>query len=310
MYRRSTVYDFSSLNIRSDRPRAGAGDSYDVPKYKKIDLENPVDDGVAHEDLDADFVQENRLSVNSKGKDKEIQLDADDHGPRKKRRKLVHDFGFLETGILDVPGPSAAVPVPSAFAVPSSDLLKCIHHFACNYYTERSQLFNASQIFRKARKERRLAKLARQQEQQLQDSDSEGDGASSDEQEEEQPQPDADSRSGRRKKMNLKEDRRRDMYKTMDGSALLAIGMLLQEHVASMLTLRIPDGWEQIGGEKEEWEGTDGDGDDETETQVEGEEDEDGEGSGESAMECDTGEHGTKPLVVNEQGTIISGQHN
>ncbi|KAH9964197.1 hypothetical protein BC827DRAFT_56656 [Russula dissimulans] len=36
-----------------------------------------------------------------------------------------------------------------------------------------------------------------------------------------------------------------DMYKAFDGSALMAIGMLLQEHISMLLKPRIPPEWEE-----------------------------------------------------------------
>ncbi|KAJ7623324.1 hypothetical protein FB45DRAFT_869933 [Roridomyces roridus] len=154
------------------------------------------------------------------------------------------------------------------------DLLKCIHHFACQYYSERGQLFNDTRTYRKERKRRRLAKLAAAEEAaQGEVSDGEEntvpDGQEHtvpDGQEhtvpdgEETTMPDGEENTSQDgqdntsqdgepdvplpKKIRDPENRRRDMYKTLDGSALLAVGMLLQEHIGRILTATIPDGWE------------------------------------------------------------------
>ncbi|KAJ7066755.1 hypothetical protein C8F01DRAFT_1366201 [Mycena amicta] len=140
----------------------------------------------------------------------------------RKRRKPTNDLRFLD-----------ALPGLSHFPAPSSDLLKCVHHFASNYYAERGQLFNDSRIYRKAQKQRRLAKKARLETQ----------AEEEDESEENSPE-------------KVKTTRRRDMYKTMDGSALLAVGMLLQEHIARTLATRIPADWEAEDDHEEPQVGT------------------------------------------------------
>ncbi|KAF7308650.1 hypothetical protein HMN09_00714400 [Mycena chlorophos] len=139
----------------------------------------------------------------------------------RKRRLNTNDIDFLNTD---------ALPAVSHFAVPSSDLLKCIHHFASNYYEERGQLYNDSRTYRKQKTARRRAKKAR-----LENPDAHVDD--SEEQEDESPKQAANT------------TRRRDMYKTMDGSALLAVGMLLQEHIARTLATRKATDWKE--GEEE-----------------------------------------------------------
>ncbi|KAJ7115829.1 hypothetical protein C8R44DRAFT_215063 [Mycena epipterygia] len=248
--RRIPASDFSNPPAWQPRPHTDhrgiwiGKDAFSVPKYYTA-----VED-VAKQDSDEEFdftgVDLTQISpVGGKGKERERTPETDGHGRNVKRHKAAHDFSFLEA---DLPHATAASSA-SAFAVPSSDLLKCIHHFACNYYSDRGQLFNASRTYRKARKQRRLAKLARKAK--LQDEENSD--------EEEDPVEEADS--GQQKSRQT-EERKRDMYKTMDGSALLAIGMLLQEHVGRILAPRIPDGWEQRGSEEEEGDEGDGEGDD------------------------------------------------
>ncbi|KAJ6581369.1 hypothetical protein B0H19DRAFT_1114881 [Mycena capillaripes] len=286
----SPVYDFSGLDKQPAGSRVAettgawwerahsdarghrlGKDAFSVPKYRTV--QDVADDGSRDEEFDfsADFSMDFGPSPpNGKGKEKETTPDPDSRSA--KRRKVAHDFGFLETSLPHAVQTTTSSS-PSAFAVPSSvimftifslssfrralqDLLKCIHHFACNYYSDRGQLFNASRTYRKAKKQRRLARLAAKEKPRPQDASSG----------EEEPAPDADTDPPKTQK-----DRRRDMYKVMDGSALLAIGtstssqlfycvnsvqgMLLQEHIARMLAPRIPDGWEQgILDESEEEE--------------------------------------------------------
>ncbi|KAF7294429.1 hypothetical protein MKEN_01435400 [Mycena kentingensis (nom. inval.)] len=140
---------------------------------------------------------------------------------KKRRRKLPQELEHLD--FLDA---DTRLPGPSTFSPPSSDLLKCIHHYASSYYSERGQLFNDSRTFRKERKRRRLAKKARLEL-----------GSDAESEQEEPPKKMVAPASAK--------ERRKDMYKTMDGSALLAIGMLLQEHIAHNLAARIPVDWEE-----------------------------------------------------------------
>ncbi|KAJ6493685.1 hypothetical protein C8R47DRAFT_418403 [Mycena vitilis] len=272
-----------------------------VPKYKTVqDIADVVaDDESRNAELGSggvDLTHADTYSMSGKGKERETTPDPDVRSA--KRRKVAHDFAFLQTSLPHSIQPDIS-PSTSGFAVPSSDLLKCIHHFACNYYSDRGQLFNASRTYRKAKKQRRLAKLAAKEQQ-----TSVEDGANSGEEE----GPDASTDPPQTTHL----DRRRDMYKTMDGSALLAIGMLLQEHIARVLTARIPDGWEQgeldgyedggeddetSGGHDLEEEGEDedtGEVDDEDEDEGGGEDedededaDEDGDGKGAGAGDLD-----------------------
>ncbi|KAF8216355.1 hypothetical protein K438DRAFT_1797085 [Mycena galopus ATCC 62051] len=211
-------------------------DAFVVPKYKTF--QDVADDGSQDEAFDFTGVDLTRTDATSgMGNGNEAENPLETEGRRAKRRKVAHDLNFLETSLVQAT-PSSS-PSDSAFDIPSSDLLKCIHHFACNYYSERGQLFNESRTWRKGRKERKRARLAAKEKLLTEDANSDEEG------------PDADPPP---KTAALQ---RRDMYKTMDGSALLAIGMLLQEHIARLLTPRIPDGWEHgnfddSGGEDED----------------------------------------------------------
>ncbi|KAJ6518691.1 hypothetical protein C8R45DRAFT_1065630 [Mycena sanguinolenta] len=211
--------------------------AFRVPKYKTAQA--VVDDASQDEEFDFTGVDLARTgTTNAKGKAKEPETPPAAEGRSTKRRKVAHDLDFLETSLPPATQASDSFASQSAFPVPSSDMLKYIHHFACNYYSDRGQLFNESRTWRKGRKDRKCAKLAAKAK--LLAEESKG------------PVPDADL-------PKTVVPLRRDMYKTMDGSALLAIGMLLQEQIAQILAPKIPDDWEQgnfaeSGGEDEEEE--------------------------------------------------------
>ncbi|KIY53906.1 hypothetical protein FISHEDRAFT_68473 [Fistulina hepatica ATCC 64428] len=131
--------------------------------------------------------------------------------------------------------------------LPSSDLLQCIHHFASEHYTSRGMLLNSSKDYRaqkKARRARRLSERARtsssSDEDTFHDNDESHDEHSLRKDEIEEGE-DAKKSKGKGKKrdtrrLGYRTDVMRDMYKVMDGSALVAIGMLLEEHVAFLVS--------------------------------------------------------------------------
>ena len=103
------------------------------------------------------------------------------------------------------------------------DLLKCIHYFASTYYNERGQLFNGSREFRQQRK---INKLKRRQEMETQSASTSLRGtpdADTNQVEEEPKKP----RRGGRVKGAGRVIHRKDMYKVMDGSALVVLGAVL-----------------------------------------------------------------------------------
>ncbi|KZP21606.1 hypothetical protein FIBSPDRAFT_1044128 [Athelia psychrophila] len=197
----------------------------------------------------------------------EEEEDGKDYGVTdyraRKRRKTIHDFDFL------------APPVPDA-SVPSSDLLKQIHHFAASWYSSHDLLHDGSREYRRGRKAKKDAKTAKAAEEAAaaearasgsksvsaspkpeSQPDEEEDEESDDEEGEDDEGEESDNVKGKGKakgkskakgkaKSKKQSTARLDMYKTLDGSALLAIGMLLQHRTASLLlpTLADPDSWE------------------------------------------------------------------
>ncbi|KAL5487521.1 hypothetical protein ACEPAI_5629 [Sanghuangporus weigelae] len=205
----------------------------------------------------------------------------------KKRKKFYEDFSFLIGLQTNPPGfvvselasisnavsPSQHVIRSEAahsqpiLPVPSSDLLKCVHHFASEYYTSYGCLYNAPKAAREATKIRKLARLrkaaARKASQRVIDEDTKGlessdasvNGSDGNVNEIgnkadriEDSGRDGGTRGGtagprKRRKTSSKDMPRRDMYRAFDGSALMTIGMLLQEHVAELLRAEAPEDW-------------------------------------------------------------------
>ncbi|KAF8638092.1 hypothetical protein AX17_002453 [Amanita inopinata Kibby_2008] len=199
---------------------------------------------------------------------------------------------------------------------PSSDLLKCIHYFAATFYTERGELSNLGLLYRKEKK-RKGKKVERPREsrrnkrrrvgggRRIEMDDDEYEDSSASDKEPQEPENDhgddpydsddgstrlarttrasqsksistaasADGRGGQQSQKY-----QQDMYKVLDGSALMAIGMLVQEHVARLVRPEVPEGWEFV--EDTESDEDEEDEQDECEDEDEGEEGEEGEEGG------------------------------
>ncbi|KAI5121189.1 hypothetical protein M0805_005990 [Coniferiporia weirii] len=203
----------------------------------------------------------------------------------KKRRKFYHDFSFLDAlhpnsptasvfPTTDDAGPSSGIVTQNeagnpqvVLPIPSSELLKGIHYFASEYYSASGCLFDAAKEARRQRKARKVNALRKRvslgsgqrlvdnldfdidpdrNSRHEGDSDSEIGGSNED----------SDASEGneevlRRNKRGTgrlkrsKEPPQRDMYKAFDGSALMAIGMFLQEYIVQMMSALPSEEWER-----------------------------------------------------------------
>ncbi|KAJ3996153.1 hypothetical protein F5050DRAFT_166041 [Lentinula boryana] len=219
-----------------------AGGLASVPKYRKV-LPVPREDegkrSIEEDDLDI------AVPIGGTGLDI-LQQPHLKTSRARKRRKFATDEEYLAPmlPLYNSPALEDDLEPQPQLTPPSSDLLKCIHHYSSMYYNERGLLLNASQQYRKEKKERRLARLAlvgkttRTMTRSLSDTEnpsgSEEDEIIDDEDGDEESEIDHQEKPTkapvRRDDHNLA-----DMYKTLDGSALMAIGMLLQEHIAELL---------------------------------------------------------------------------
>ncbi|KAH7870494.1 uncharacterized protein C8R40DRAFT_1240395 [Lentinula edodes] len=265
--RLSTVFDLSSLRLHTDgslvqqttknnnlrsskrtvRDTHGnwmakdAGGLTFVPKYRKVLPMQREDEGKGS--ITEDYLDNAAPRVDFFAQQPTLKTSR-----ARKRRKFATDEEYLAP-MLPLRGSSAlkndseSILQPQ-LAHPSSDLLKCIHYYASMYYDERGLLLNVSRQYRKERKARRLAKLAqdgRTARTKTRSSSDTGkfsgleedaiiDDEDGDEESERDHQEEPTKAPVRRKDHDIA-----DMYKTMDGSALIAIGMLLQEHINELL---------------------------------------------------------------------------
>ncbi|CCM05539.1 uncharacterized protein FIBRA_07765 [Fibroporia radiculosa] len=186
----------------------------------------------------------------------------------KKRRRFYSDWTFLET-----PGGSTSSTTPASAPAgqssviqdhviheellkPPSDLLKYIHYFASAYYDAMGQLRDVTKDVQQRKMARKLARLQAGGEEQSQSEQNietthrrlnnddvqhdTTDEESSSSEDESDTYDDHQSRNQSRLQRNDKPN----MYKAFDGSALMTIGMLVQEHIRQLLQPSIPDKWE------------------------------------------------------------------
>ncbi|KAI4524299.1 hypothetical protein K525DRAFT_365619 [Schizophyllum commune Loenen D] len=246
-----TVYDLTALNLHEDGSRLDL-DGHLTSRRAFAQRSRAVRDARGNViSRSLPVVPRVRRVGDVEGEGEEVELDGEAEKeaekadevpvaePSRKRRRLNQ----LEDPDL--------VPSTNELDLPSGDLLKCIHHFASKYYTERGMLLNASKDYRRERKERR--KNATRQPTHTPEGD-EGEPAVEEEQDEDghpavdeqevdedgtnaSPPPPPTKRRKRGKAYAESSKLTRDMYKVMDGSALMALGLLLQEHVAQTMGL-------------------------------------------------------------------------
>ena len=110
----------------------------------------------------------------------------------------------------------------SADTLTEQDLLKCLHHFAAKYYSEKGQLIDASRVARqKKRARKKVDQGSRSSSRSTMDSisDEESDDSGVDITLAYPLTPQTSKQKGRQGADLLK-----DMYKMFDGSALVALG--------------------------------------------------------------------------------------
>ncbi|KAI0275307.1 hypothetical protein BC834DRAFT_965707 [Gloeopeniophorella convolvens] len=243
--RRNTVHDFSALRLHPDGARVT------ITSPKKVGL---YDRATYHTGRDA---RGNRFARDAAGlgavprrsrrpapeedgeafnlSDGDVES-VSTRRSRKRRRRIDGDVEFLQSSRAATHESGSG----GGWSVPSSDLLKSIHYFASEYYTAHGMLSDRSRIYRREKKELR-SKAAFAADEEDDDLFAEGE------------QDSEDGESGEDEVHSKQDDKDKgdspdimpDMYKAFDGSALMAIGMLLQEHVSAMFNPKVPPGWEE-----------------------------------------------------------------
>lgn len=215
--------------------------------------------------------EEFTVGTSNKGKEKAIESDEEDSTKdrtgrnfrARKRRGFTEDSSFLapspprrvfprteSTSESDSSSSSSSSNSDSEseeirikLPDPSPELLKCIHYFASRYYQEKGVLSNRSRGHRDERKTRRSRSSVSNIHDQTTskpapwtgdsldaDDDDQWEDELGDEEDEWEDEEDDGENVSR-------SEEHKDMYKALDGSALVAIGIILQEQIAhTMIT--------------------------------------------------------------------------
>ncbi|KAI6013755.1 hypothetical protein PISMIDRAFT_672428 [Pisolithus microcarpus 441] len=171
------------------------------------------------------------------------EVDREQLDTRTKRRiSFLQDFSFLDPPEVVIgrsfesKGPSSTTGV--SFSPPAPELLKSIHHFATCYYRERGQLSDRSSAFRMEKRKGRNIHMMAAGETNTSETDDEmwedrdDDSGQGDDDDDENAGKDDNARAT----SSHDDPDVKDMYKAFDGSALMAIGILIQEQIAHLLT--------------------------------------------------------------------------
>ncbi|KAF9068147.1 hypothetical protein BDP27DRAFT_1448606 [Rhodocollybia butyracea] len=207
-----------------------AGGLISVPKYRRVAVGNKAGD---KEEEEAEYEEKSE----EEGEEEEMEPAKTNKRTKfktsraRKRVKFTTDEEYLAAS--KTTDNNTELHPESLLPLPSSDLLKCVHHYTSTYYDQRDLLLDASKQYRKERRERKLAKgaLSRSKSQSQVASGSEEDELSG----EDTAVAQAAAHQGKAVHARRTNRDLADMYKAMDGSALMAIGMLIQEHVAELL---------------------------------------------------------------------------
>ncbi|KAI0053437.1 hypothetical protein FA95DRAFT_744656 [Auriscalpium vulgare] len=295
--RLTTVHDFSALRLHPDGSRvtSEAGPSQPTTQLYPRNKSSAVKDTRGHwiaKDAAGHVGVKKRKRAEADGDGEDFERDVSEAGlddeetgtqfsekvrrrkrtRAEKRQAFANNLEFLgsESALLSVRGLSEAPNSehePGGRAVPSSDLLKCIHYFASHYYTAHGMLTDKARVYRQEKAERRRQRLEAEDifASWREDSDEEVDQLAEEDDEDEldvrvlnedengeDKEQGEEGRGGEQGGEHAKVGRwldekqtGQDMYKVLDGSALMAIGLIFREHVASLVKPSIPPGWEE-----------------------------------------------------------------
>ncbi|KAH9965119.1 hypothetical protein BGW80DRAFT_1345637 [Lactifluus volemus] len=238
--RRSTVHDLATLRLHPDGKRVS------ITSPPRVGLNTSRRHNVGY-DTRGNRNARDAAGVGLVPKRPVIQEDEGGKRQRRKRRRIDNEVEFLANsgrGVLRTGDDADLIGSEGmSWPPPSSDLLKCVHYFASQYYGARGLLSNRERIYRRERKRRRKAGDVHEADEDADDlfAEDEEDSENNDiEEERHEGHVVQDGVGGEKMKENAP-----DMYRALDGSALMAIGMLLQEHISKLLKPSIPSGWEE-----------------------------------------------------------------
>lgn len=251
---------YTIVDARGNRIARDAGGRNSVKRRRTVDVVvdgqeretiklSPEDDG---DDGDV-FVRRRHRRTQSKGKGKQRadesenreddkESDPEQLDARTKRRiSFLRDFSFLDPPEVTI-GRSFESKEPSdttgiSFSPPAPELLKSIHHFAACYYRERGQLFDRSTASRTRNRKKHNIYMMAADKMRMSETDNEMWEDRDDNESAEGGGSDGEGNGKDNARVASSHDPDvKDMYKAFDGSALMAIGILMQEQIAHILT--------------------------------------------------------------------------
>ncbi|KAI6135217.1 hypothetical protein EV401DRAFT_2063510 [Pisolithus croceorrhizus] len=253
---------YTVVDSRGNRFARDAGGASLVKKRRKVDV---VTDGreretirlspEGDEDDAAMFVLRRRRRAKSKGEGKRDADEGESQGDgnedketdheqldtrTKRRLSFLQDFSFLDPPEIVIgrsfESKDSSDTTGVSFSPPAPELLKSIHHFATCYYRERGQLSDRSGASRKEKRKGQNIHMVAAGETNMSETDDE---LWEDRDDESGQGDDDDENAGKDNALATSshdDPDVKDMYKAFDGSALMAIGILIQEQIAHMLT--------------------------------------------------------------------------
>ena len=232
--RRSTVFDYSNLLLHPDGTRVYQKSTNIRPRIAKVAVRTLRNNWIARDAgglgniLKIKNIKETSHNLQEDEEFPDLSTETDspmpeDEGTKRKnkrsdgrkakRQKFSENYDYLNTKSTSSSSDAGTESLsyePSSVCALSmhinflsnflQELLKCIHRYASEYYTESGQLLNSSRDYRKQRKARRDSK---------------------------------EKEKSQRKGQQRTAKQYRDMYKVFDGSAILAIG----QQILSLLRL-------------------------------------------------------------------------
>ena len=239
---------YATQDLRGNWIAVNAGGAGNVKKRKRAAVSDDETEPQEEFDIETDEYQQSESQcISTDSCVWEVEDESEGEGRKHKRRKkdprtikraqFYQNFDFIpggEHGVETTPtsnGPLLPSSVScwrflvlcSADTLTEQDLLKCLHHFAAKYYSEKGQLIDASRIARQKKRARMSVDLAGSRS----SSRSTADSISGEEVDSSRtdivPASPATLQTPKQKGRQGA-DLIKDMYKMFDGSALVALG--------------------------------------------------------------------------------------
>ena len=236
---------YATEDLRGNRIAVNAGGTGNVKKRRRAAASDVGSEPLEEFDIETDEYQPSEKSSSTDSWAGTVEGESEEGGGKRKRRKkdtrrmkqsqFYRNFDFVlggtdETGTVPafddplLPSSVGWVFIPIRFPTNSmgQDLLKCLHRFAAEYYSNKGQLIDATRIVRQKKRDKMNSGTGNRPSPRStvgstsgEESDNSGVGIA--------PTPSAMLQTPRQKEQQ-EVGLVKDMYKMFDGSALVALG--------------------------------------------------------------------------------------